>query len=63
MDDRGCKWKVGTTMKLLTDLTVESATEAQLTEALFIITNELDKRLQEGRTPLAFRIVIKDTSN
>ena len=54
---------MGHAMKLLTDITVESATEAQLTEALFIITNELDKRLQEGRTPLAFRVVIKDTSN
>jgi len=35
-------------MKLLTDLTVESATEAQLTEALFIITGELDKRHMYG---------------
>ena len=42
---------------------IKEATEVQLTDLLFRIVNEMDVRLQEGRTPLAFRVVIKDTSN
>ena len=49
--------------KLAFEALVTDSTEAQLTELLFAIITEMDQRLKEGRTPLAFRVVIKDTSN
>ena len=49
--------------KLAFEKLVTDSTEAQLTELLFAIVTEMDQRLKEGRTPLSFRIVIKDTSN
>jgi hypothetical protein len=49
--------------KLAFEALVTDSTEVQLTELLFAIITEMDQRLKEGRTPLAFRVVIKDTSN
>jgi|TARA_R110000868_G_scaffold181764_1_gene422714 hypothetical protein len=42
---------------------IKEATEVQLTELLFCIVKEMDVRLQDGRTSLAFRVVIKDKSS
>jgi hypothetical protein len=49
--------------KLAIETMIKEATEVQLTDLLFRIVTEMDVRLQDGRTPLAFRVVVKDTSN
>lgn len=49
--------------KLAIENMIKEATEVQLTELLFCIVKEMDVRLQDGRTSLAFRVVIKDKSS
>jgi hypothetical protein len=47
-------------MSPLENLTLETATPSELTQALFTIVTELENRLAKGETTLAFRVVIKD---